>query len=590
MRYSNVYNNMAEHDADDGRASSNTVSFIRNINKVIYNPRILFADPEVARILFSKGLIANQGYSSKEELAGITDEDMMVPHEDWQEGVSIFFESTITTFDELQYFTGLTRLDGTFYGCSSLIEAPIILESVTAMSNTFHGCSSLIEAPIIPDSVTSMWGAFRNCTSLVNAPSIPESVTGMSFTFYGCSNLVEAPIIPEGVISIHSAFSNCSNLVEAPIIPEGVTSMHNVFSNCSNLVEAPIIPESVWDMESTFSGCSNLTEAPVIPNLVTRMAHTFTNCSSLIEAPIIPDSVTNMMNTFLSCTNLTEAPIIPDSVTEMRGTFDRNSNLNGKFIIEAVTPPTANAYTFRAVNVVSINVPAQSVEAYKAASGWIEHADKIFPMNAIVFEDPLAGQILFDAELIADPTYSTKEELALITNYDLNKDFDEYGYDAGHWSSIFISSEITKIPELQYFTGVTNMYGTFQMCSSLTEPPIIPNSVTYMSGTFDGCSSLTEAPIIPNSVTNMDQTFSGCSNLIEAPIIPNSVTNMYQTFYGCPSLNGRFIIEAVTPPTINSYTFYNVNVISIKVPAQSVQAYKTASGWIAFADKIFPIT
>ena len=215
----------------------------------------------------------------------------------------------------------------------------------------------------------------------------------------------------------------------------------------------------------------------------------------------------------------------------------------------------------------------------------------------IEFADPLVGQILFDAGLIADPTYSTKEELAEIT-------------DLG-WT--LEQSEITKFPELQYCTSlvslngtfvecfnlteapvipnsVTDMYGTFGSCEYLIKPPIIPDSVTNMEHTFGGCFSLTEAPVIPDSVTNMEQTFSGCSSLTEAPIIPDSVTNMTDTFYGCTSLNGRFIIEAVTPPTADNYTFYTVNVVSIKVPASSVQAYKTATGWIAFADKIFPIT
>ncbi len=213
-----------------------------------------------------------------------------------------------------------------------------------------------------------------------------------------------------------------------------------------------------------------------------------------------------------------------------------------------------------------------------------------------IFADSLVGQILFEEGLIADSTQSTEAELALIT---------ELKYT-------FMEAEITKFPELQYFTSLVNMQGAFFECYDLTEAPIIPNSVTNMESTFIYCGSLTETPVIPNSVTNMESTFfecdslfkapvipnsvtnlakafTWCTSLIEAPIIPDSVTNMSQTFAGCSSLNGKFIIEAVTPPTINQYTFDDVNVTSIKVPAQSVQAYKTASGWSDFADKIFPI-
>ena len=213
-----------------------------------------------------------------------------------------------------------------------------------------------------------------------------------------------------------------------------------------------------------------------------------------------------------------------------------------------------------------------------------------------IFADPLVGQILFDKGLIADPTYSTKEELALITVL-------EYTFE---------ESEITKFPELQYCTSlvnmdsafayceslteapvipnsVTNMEGTFYECQSLTETPIIPDSVTNMSRTFQACSSLTEAPIIPNSVTDMRSTFQACISLTEAPIIPNSVTDLSDAFAYCESLNGKFIIKAVIPPTASAETFVYVTVVSIEVPPQSVQAYKTAPVWSEFADKIFPI-
>ena len=58
--------------------------------------------PEVANILFTNGLISNPTYSTKEELALIT-------------SIGILFqESDITSFDELQYFTGVTSLGDMF--------------------------------------------------------------------------------------------------------------------------------------------------------------------------------------------------------------------------------------------------------------------------------------------------------------------------------------------------------------------------------------------------------------------------------------------------------------------------------------------
>ena len=217
-------------------------------------PPIVFADPEVANILFTNGLISNPTYSTKEELALITSIDDLFSNNE-----------SITSFNELQYFTGLTSLeDECFYGCS-------ILTSVT-----------------IPDNVTYLGEyCFSDCTSLTSI-IIPDGVTSLE---YGC-------------------FGYCSNLTSV-IIPDSVTSLD----------------------DECFYGCSILTSI------------------------IIPDSVTYLGGgCFESCLSLT-------SVT-----------------LGSITPPTITSYTFDST-VQKFYVPDGSVSSYKAASGWIEHADKIFPIT-----------------------------------------------------------------------------------------------------------------------------------------------------------------------------------------------------------------
>ena len=67
------------------------------------------------------------------------------------------------------------------------------------MSGTFYGCSSLVDAPNIPNSIKYMGGTFQNCSSLVNAPEIPSNVIDMKMTFQECTNLT-------GDILIHSEY------------------------------------------------------------------------------------------------------------------------------------------------------------------------------------------------------------------------------------------------------------------------------------------------------------------------------------------------------------------------------------------------
>ena len=106
----------------------------------------------------------------------------------------------------------------------------------------------------INQNVTNMWMTFYGCTNLVNAPVIPNSVVSMDYTFMSCSNLVNAPIIPNSVTNMYSTFSGCSKLINAPVIPNSVTDMYSTFGGCTNLVNAPAIPNSVTYMYGIFNG------------------------------------------------------------------------------------------------------------------------------------------------------------------------------------------------------------------------------------------------------------------------------------------------------------------------------------------------
>lgn len=64
-------------------------------------------------------------------------------------------------------------------------------------------------------------------------------------------------------------------------------------------------------------------------------------------------------------------------------------------------------------------------------------------------------------------------------------------------------------------TGVTNMGGVFNRCTSLTTVPIFDTaSVTNMGGMFSSCSSLTAIPLFNTErVTEMSGMFYNCTNV-----------------------------------------------------------------------------
>lgn len=80
-----------------------------------------------------------------------------------------------------------------------------------------------------------------------------------------------------------------------------------------------------------------------------------------------------------------------------------------------------------------------------------------------------------------------------------------------------------------------------------------------------------------------------CPNLTKVEI-PSVTTSIGYSFHGCAYLT-EVIVHAVAPPTLTSGAFSNAHSsMTIYVPDESVEAYKTASNWSTFADKMKPLS
>lgn len=135
--------------------------------------------------------------------------------------------------------------------------------------------------------------------------------------------------------------------------------------------------------------------------------------------------------------------------------------------------------------------------------------------------------------------------------------------------------------------GLTRINNSlFSGCSKLLNITM-GNSVTRIGDSaFYNCSSLVNI-IIPNNVTTIGQNaFTNCSGLTNI-IIPDNVTNIgFSVFSGCYNLT-KITMKPINPPTLaNSSAIPDNDTLIIEVPSASLDAYKTATNWSIFADKM----
>ena len=398
---------------------------------------------------------------------------------------------TYKSFDEFQYFTGITSIPTSMFESWNLLASVSIPESVLSIGgHAFFGCASLTNV-IIPESVTSIGEDAISCCTSLTSITIPESVTSIGqYAFSSCTSLTNV-IIPESVVSIGGgAFSGCTSLTSIAI-PESVTSISNgVFASCTSLTNV-IIPESVVSIESyAFSDCTSLTGIAIPASVTSLGNYAFSSCTSLTSITI-PESVTSMGGgAFSSCTSLTSITI-PESVTSIgNDVFSGCTSLTSITIPEGVASIGQYAF-YGCTSLASITIPENvtSIEEY-TFYGCTSLTNVIIP-----------------------------ESVMRIKSYAF--------YGCTSLTNVIIPESVVSI-EQNAFYGCTSL-------SSIT----IPESVTRIEeGAFNGCTSLMSI-VIPKSVTSLGYgAFRGCSSLVsitvEAEIPPTGGGEMFGNTNNAP--------------------------------------------------------
>ena len=189
---------------------------------------ITFADASVKALCVANWDTNSNGELSEDEAAAVT-----------SLGEVFVSNAEITSFNELQFFTGLTEIgNSAFYGCSSLasITLPTTLQALGL--GVFSGCSALPTINI-PAQVTEIgYACFTDCAALTNITVDADnanfkSVDGVLYTKDG-KTLVAYPDGKAGT---------------SYEIPDG-TNIINDYSFCNSKLTELVIPASVYTMGS----------------------------------------------------------------------------------------------------------------------------------------------------------------------------------------------------------------------------------------------------------------------------------------------------------------------------------------------------
>ena len=312
-------------------------------------------------------------------------------------GTSVFYDCIALKSVELP--SGILTLpDNAFYGCVAL-ESIGLPESLSAMgTHAFCNCTSL-KSIEIPTSITSLPdAAFRNCSSLESV-ILPDNLTEIgASTFRECSSLKSIEL-PQSVTTIgNCAFRDCSSL-KSIFLPEKIRSVpYEVFYGCPDLVSV-VLPDNLKSIgDWAFYHCLDLREISLPKTLERIGSYAFGSCQQLVNIEI-PEGVKIIEEqTFSSCANLQNVTI-PETVTEIAsGAFMYCGSIKSitlpesivriglaafhcyqleKVICLATEPPSiifsSHGWpTFGTDNEqpITIYVPAESVELYRAADEW----------------------------------------------------------------------------------------------------------------------------------------------------------------------------------------------------------------------------
>ena len=384
------------------------------------------------------------------------------------------------------------------------------------------------------ESLTQFSSKLFQSNNLVNTFNELEQFINLESipAYFASDSMLSEIIFPELIKKIGDYAFYKAPLTGELNLPNLETIGNNAFANTNinkilSLGKIVELKNGTYNYDGIFNGCKQLQEVTLPETLKSIGSFTFYGCS-LLERVVFPESITNIGASAFEKTILTGEISLP--------------NLE-----------TIGNNAFISMNITKILSLGKIVEL---KNGTYSH-DGIFnsckQLQEVILPDTLTNignytfyncnlleKVIFPESIINIGGYAFS---GTILAGELNlPNLETIGQSAFYKSGIVKISSLGKITTLLY--SPNSNYGTFNSCKQLTEA-VLPDTLTYIG----------------------DYTFCNC-NLLE-----------------------KVICNAITPPSIGERAFYNTSAtLKFYVPDESVDAYKTATNWSTYADRIYPLS
>ena len=538
---------------------------------------IQFADKGVESVLMDNGIGDGIGIT-KQDAKAVT-------------SISNWFKNntTITSFDELRYFTGITNLvgylnDGAFQGCTNLRGIVLPPNLTIVGQSSFQGCTAL-EYLNIPQGVHDIPQTFcKGCSALsVLSVNWELILTIGTETFSGCAALV-AEIISNSIRSIADwAFYNTGvkGTLHLPALEDiGNRSFKNTgIEQVTSLGKITELGKySTWNGAGygTFAGCTALWHVVLHEGIALIGQSAFHGCTALTDLNWV-DSIETIEQEAFRDTPQMAIEISPsNNLKKIADWAFYNSGVSGDLYLPNLEEIKNRSFK-NCKNLQSVSSLGKITELGKYES-WNGNGYGVFAGCTSLMSVRGVSNVTLIGQSAFQGCTALKEDA-----FDWNKvtivEQDAFA-DCTSWELEVVMTSLVTVGS-----------GAFRMTpktSIIIDCPNLTGTIGSRAFTGSGVTevrNLGSITSIANYNNNAQYNGWAKSNKLKFFRLPATCVEIpSMAFRDCPLLE-TFISESEVPPTAGARLFDNTPCV-IYVPDASVEAYKAAVNWNAYADRI----